>query len=46
MFVMFFQSIFILTVKILNAFWGLIAGSECFIFEIALMGRYAVLIGS
>jgi hypothetical protein len=40
------QNIFVLPVSFLNAFCGLITGSECFLFEIAVLGYYAVLICS
>jgi hypothetical protein len=46
MFVMVFQSVFILSVSILNVFRGLIAGSECSVFALALLGCYAVLTDS
>jgi hypothetical protein len=46
MFVRVFQSIFVLLVNTLNAFLGLIIGSEHFVFEIAALGYYAVLICS
>jgi len=46
MFVRVLQIIFVLAVSTLNAFWGLIAGSACFIFEIAVLGYYALLICS